>query len=326
MSSAKQNRHIARLIVGAMSIDGTLGREEQKRVARSLESLGMPELIADVGAAIEDDDGNFNVYEECKILIESLGSETDTLAPMMFRMLADVIAHDRFVSAQEATYLSSVAKRLKLTSEQSRKIFKAALTAHRSRLEVSGKNVDEAINPLLKDLLSFDGADDLVGELAPDSMEEKLHRAQSTLAESCEFNDEDIDRSLAVLGLTRGSTFEEAEEVWRETIDTLHLPKMANLGEAYVSAAIARIARINDAYRVLLTVNEHVLAGKSAKNQVEILEKKIERNSAPTTRNRLTDALETELTGVGTEVHQSEDLSMHIPTRSFDTGSSGGES
>lgn len=32
MSSAKQNRHIARLIVGAMSIDGTLSKKKEKRL------------------------------------------------------------------------------------------------------------------------------------------------------------------------------------------------------------------------------------------------------------------------------------------------------
>ena len=48
MSSAKQNFSIARLIVGAMCIDGSLDREERKRVSQILEELGMGELIADV--------------------------------------------------------------------------------------------------------------------------------------------------------------------------------------------------------------------------------------------------------------------------------------
>lgn len=307
MSSAKQNQHIARLIVGAMSIDGSLSREEQKKVARSLEQLGMPELIADVGCAIEDDDGQFNLFEECKALLESLGSDADSLAPMTFRMIADVIAHDRFVSAQEATYLASVAKRFKISPELAKKIFKQVLTSHRSRLEVSGKSVDELINPTLKEFLSFDGADDLVGKLSDDSLEERLGRAKETLGTECEFSSEDVDRAMTVLGLTTGASVDEATEVWKETIETLHLPKMANLGESYVTAAISRISRINDAYRTIIRVHEHLESKKKAGNQADILTKQIERSNTPSNRNQLSGSLEDKLTGVGTGPKEEEE-------------------
>ena len=63
---------------------------------------------------------------------------------------------------------------------------------------------------------------------------------------------EELTRALTVLGLEENSSRAQAEEVWRETITHLDLPKMADLGETFVSAAINRITRINDAYKAVL--------------------------------------------------------------------------
>lgn len=307
MSSARQNRHIARLIVGAMSIDGSLSRGEQKKVAKNLEEVGMPELIADVGAAIEEDGGNFDMYQECRELLETLGKDAAELAPIMFRMICDVIAHDRFVSAQEATYLASIGRRFKLSAEDSRSIFKQVMAANRSRLEISGDDIDEMINPHLKELLSFEGADELVGELPENSMDEMLHQAKETLASETSITVEEVERSLAVLGLDRTSTLDSAEEVWTETIENLNLPKMAGLGETYVTAAINRIARINDAYKTILHFHEHLEAKDHAKQDVENLERQIERANQPSSRDELSGDLESQMTGVGTDLPPEED-------------------
>ncbi len=307
MSSARQNRHIARLIVGAMSIDGSLSREEQKKVAQSLEEIGMPELVADVGAAIEDYCGTFDMYQECRELLESLGKDSAELAPMMFRMICDVIAHDRFVSAQEATYLASIGRRFKLTPENARSIFKQVMAANRSRLEVAGDDIDELINPHLKALLSFDGADELVGELPENSMDELLHNAKELLGSEISITGEDVERALTVLGLDRTKSLDCAEEVWKETIENLNLPKMSNLGETYVTAAINRITRINDAYKTVLHFHEHLEAKHQAKQDVATLEKQIKRSNQPSSRDELAGDIEEQLTGVGTDLPAKEE-------------------
>ena len=55
------------------------------------------------------------------------------------------------------------------------------MASRRGRLEISGNQVDEMINPNLKKLLSFKGAEDLVGELADNSIEELMHNACDAL-------------------------------------------------------------------------------------------------------------------------------------------------
>jgi hypothetical protein len=299
MSSAKQNRHIARLLVGAMSIDGELCREEQGKVAKALERLHMPELIADVGAALEEDSGDFNMFQECKDLMSSLGDESEAAAPMLFRLIVEVIASDRFVSAQEASYLSAMAKRFKLSTEVSKEIFRSVMAECRGRLELSAKDVDEFIHPHLKELLSFEGAEDIVGELEEDSLEEMLHAAQEAMGEGSDYSRDEVDRALTVLGLSTTASLEEAETVWRDTIDGVDLKAMADLGETFVTAALNRITEINDAYKKVLHVHEHIEAKMKAKNEVERLEKEIEREQKPSTRDELARDLETELTGVG---------------------------
>lgn len=253
MSSAKQNQHIGRLIVGAMSIDGSLDKSERKKVASTLEELGMGELIADVGSAIEEDHGNINMFEECKALMHSLGSEAKAISPLIFRIIADVVASDRFVSAAEANYLAAMAKRLEISIEEARAIFKQVIADRRGRIEVAPSSVDAALHPHLKELLSFNGAESLVGQLVKDSVEEKIQEAQTA---GSDVSLEDVERAMTVLGLSTNATLEDAEEVWRETIDNLNLPKMASLGETFVSAAINRITRINEAYKAILRFHE----------------------------------------------------------------------
>jgi len=255
MSSAIQNRHIGRLIVGAMSIDGSLSKIERDKVAANLDRVGLGELIGDVGAAIEDDDGTFNMFQECKELLASLGAHAPEATPLVFRAVCDVIASDRFVSASEATYLSAMAKKLELTDEKASAIFKQVLADRKSRLEVAASGVDEVIHPHLKKLLSFPGAEDLVGRSTEGSIDEMINRAQH---EAEDISVDDVSRSLAVLGLPDTAKLDDATQVWKDTIDNLNLPKMANLGETFVSAAINRISRVNEAYKTILNFNERL--------------------------------------------------------------------
>ena len=266
MSSAKQNSSIAKLIVGAMSIDGVLDEVERKKVANTLDAIGMGELIADVGVAIEEDDGNFNMFDECETLVSSLGEAANEVTPLIFRIIADVLAHDRFVSQREATYLSSVAKRLNIADDQAQSIFRQVMNDRRGRLEVSGKSIDEILNPQLKSILSFEGADGLVGKLDDQSMEELMAEATSALSAGAAISPEDVGRALAVLGLPSTATVDQAEEVWLETIRALDLPKMSGLGETFVSAAITRISRINEAYKTVLKFHEQALAARVSAN------------------------------------------------------------
>lgn len=260
MSSAKQNKHIGRLIVGAMSIDGSLSKAEQKKLAATLHQIGMDELMADVGSAIEEDSGTFNMFQECTELLTSLGGDAKDTAPVVFRVVCDVVAADRFVSAQEASYLSAMARKLEIQDAVATSIFKQVLAERRSRLEVAASGVDEQIHPQLKKLLSFPGAEELVGRSTENSIDAMVLEAESKGVETPVSVDE-LTRSLTVLGLSSNATLDDAKEVWKETIDNLNLPKMANLGATFVTAAINRISRINDAYKSIESFHERL--GKS---------------------------------------------------------------
>lgn len=251
MSSAKQNQHIARLIVGAMGIDGSLNKKEREKVAITLDKIGMAELIADVGVALEADFGNFNMFQECRDLIMLLGAEAKEVTPLVFRVVCDVIASDRFVSAQEATYLSAMAKKLELSDQAATSIFKQVLADRNSRLEIAGNAVDERIHPHLKKLLSFPGAETLVGKTTAGSIDEMINNAQDQ-----NISVDEVTRALTILGLSSNSGLDVATEVWKETIENLNLPKMANLGETFVSAAINRITRINEAYKTVFNFHQ----------------------------------------------------------------------
>jgi hypothetical protein len=147
-----------------------------------------------------------------------------------------------------------MAKQLGIPPRAAKQTFKEVMAERRGRLEQSGKDIDPDFNPALKDLLSFDGAEDLVGEVDPNAVEELLHNA----SEGVDVSKDDMSRSLTILGLGSNATLDDAEAVWQETIDTLDLPKMARLGETFVSAAINRITRINDAYKTILHFHERL--------------------------------------------------------------------
>ena len=197
---------------------------------------------------------HIDMYEECRELMESCGAEAPSLTPLIFRVITDVVASDRFVSAAEANYLSSMSKKLELSIESARSIFKQAMADRRGRLEVSPSSIDEMLHPHLKELLSFDGAESLVGPVEHDSVEEKAIKAMESGKEDISLDD--VERAMTVLGLSTNATLGDAEKVWMDTIDTLNLPKMANLGETFVSAAISRISRINEAYKTILHFHE----------------------------------------------------------------------
>ena len=260
MGTVRQNQHIARLIVGAMSIDGSLNKTEREKVAQTLAKMGMDELIADVGAAIEDYDGTFNMFQDCRALVESLGSHAKELAPDIFRIVADVIASDRFVSSQEAAYLSGLAKRLQLSPEQAKTALKSVMAERRGRLEVAASGVDEMIHPALKELLSFDGAEDLVGAAQENSIEEMMFQAQEAMREGEKVSFDDVARAMTILGLSTNATLEDAKEVWRDAIENLNLGKLVNMGETFVTSAINRITRINDAFKTILHFHEKMEA------------------------------------------------------------------
>ncbi len=251
MSSAKENQHIARLIVGAMSIDGDMDEKELQKCAATLNEIGMGQLVAEVGVALEEVDSNFNVFKECKDLVASLGSNSKELSPLIYRIVVDVLASDRFVSMREASYLAAIAKRLDLEWEDAQNIFKKEMARRRGRLEVSGAQIDEAINKNLKELLSFPGSEELVGELDEDSLEELLHEAEAG-ADVCQ---DEVARAMTILGLKPGAKLEDAEGVWLETINKLNLPKLAEIGETFVSAAIDRMTAINNAYKTILALH-----------------------------------------------------------------------
>ncbi len=241
-----------------MTIDGSLDKQEREKVAKTLDAIGMGELIAYIGAAIEEDDGTFNLHKECKSLIEVLGSEATEMAPLIFRVVTDVVAHDRFVSANEAAYLSGLAKRLNIPMPVAQQLFKQVMAERRARLEIAGRDVDAGIHPNLRELLSFSGSQDLVGQAGEGSIDDLIEKVSE---EEQKISTDELLRALTILGLNGKSSLEEAENVWKETINSLDLPRMANLGETFVSAAINRITRINEAYKTILTFHESLKGG-----------------------------------------------------------------
>ena len=263
MSSAKQNQAIGRLIVGAMSIDGSLDKREREKVAHALEKLSMSELLPYVGSAIDEDDGSFNMFQECKVLIESLGSDAPQITPLIFRLVVEVITSDRFVSAQEAAYLSALAKRLNLQVTVAQQILKQVMAEKRGRLEISGKGVDSGVHQNLKDLLSFQGADDLVGQVDPNSIDELISSATEAMSEGERVSFDDVERALAILGLKSSAKLQDAEAVWRETLENLNLGKMAQLGETFVTAALNRITTINEAFKTIAKFHKATAGGRS---------------------------------------------------------------
>lgn len=260
MSSAATNKHIARLIVGAMSIDGELDKAEREKVAASLTKMGMPELIADMGLAIEEDCGDFNLFAEAKTIMDDLGSQAEQLTPAIFRIVCSVVASDRFVSSREASYLCSLGARLQLQTDKSQAIFRSILSENRARLEVAGSGIDEVLNTKLKEFLSFEGAEDLIGAVDEDSLEEMIHNN----ADSTKVSHQELKEAMAVLGLKANAKLDDATKVWREAIDNLNLPKMADIGETFVTSALSRLNAVHSAYKKIVAFHEQINMGQKA--------------------------------------------------------------
>lgn len=259
MNKALQNRYIARLIVGAMTIDGSLDKKEREKTIRTLTRLHMGELIADFGSALDDADGTPNMFQEAKEFVQQLGSHAEQITPMVYRVIAEVIASDRFVSMNEAAYLSALAKRFGMSMRDAQQILKEVMAQVRGRLEVAASSVDSYINSNLKELLSFEGAEELVGQVDKDSLSEMINSAHEGLSEGESVSLDEVERAFTILGLSTNAKLADAERVWKQTIDNLNLPKLAGLGETFVSAAINQITTINNAYKTILHFHERVL-------------------------------------------------------------------
>lgn len=249
MSIQDRNRSIARLIVGAMSIEGTLGDDERERVAETLRGLGMDALIPEVGLAIEEADGSYNLFEECGVLEENLGHDAKDLVPRVFRIVADVLATDRFVSEQEATYLSAMARKLDLPAEEARRILTEVIHSRRSHIEVAGSSIEESLHPHLKELLSFEGAEEIVGRIEPGSIEALLDDNRGKNLSPASAND--LHAALGTLGLTDNATLEDATLAWREVLERTNLSKLADAGDSFVASAIDRAGKVNAAYQTV---------------------------------------------------------------------------
>lgn len=263
MRSAQENRIIGRIIVGAMCIDGTLSKKERDHVAHILNKSGAPELVADVGLALENDMGDFDLFKECRDLLECLGSKAKAQAPEIFDLVARIVASDRYVSAEEASYLSAFSRRIKLSTEQSKRILKKIIEEKRGRLEISGEQVDAMIHPHLKELLSFCGAEEVVGELSANSIQERMYDASDLFDETLTMDD--VEKALVSLGLSSGGTLEEAEEVWKETMESINLGSLAYQGEAFVGAALERAQKVQNAYSTLVQFDKMLSHKKKQK-------------------------------------------------------------
>ena len=295
MGKVQENKHIAKLIVGAMSIDGELSKDDQLKVVAALQSLGMNDLVADFGEALETDYGDFDLYQESKELLAVLGDHTESSTPIIFRLICNVVVSDRFVSVQEASYLSALGKRFKLTIEASREIFKSVMVQNRARLEVAPKNIDAMLHPHLKELLSFEGADQIVGPHSEDSLEEMLESARENVENKIEYTTEDVHQALTSLGVSHTASLEEAKEAWLNGLKNTDLMAMARFGESFVGASLIRLSEMTKAYQILVQVRESLELKDRSKVEVERLEKKLDREKVPNSRDQLAGRLETEL-------------------------------
>ena len=311
--SSEQNKSIARLLVGAMSLDGELSKQEQQKVVAVLKDKGMSELIADFGLAIDEDHGDFDQFQECKNLVALVGENIDQVGSLAFRMILDVVASDRYVSLQEASYMSALSRGLKVPLERAQKLFKSVMTSRRAYLEIAGSGIDELIHPQLKKLLSFEGAEDLVGYPQEDSLDEMLHMAKERAGSESKHTKEELTRALSMLGLGSTATLRDAEDVWRREIQSSNLLEMCDLGETFVTAGINKLQRVNDAYKIVLQFFEHLEQVREANRKIDDLERQKRISTGPNTRNSLTGEIEDRLTGIGTEVSDSSGLKEFIP-------------
>jgi len=274
MFSNEESKIIARLIVGATSIDGTLNSSERESLSNSLIEQGFASLVAEVGIALDDDFSDFDIFQESRNLLEKLGSKSIELNPKIFTIIASSISGDRFISEQEASFLSALSRRLKLSTIQAGKIIKEILEKKKGKLEISGDQVDALIHPHLKELLSFVGSADLVGTINSDSLEERIYQAKKELEDNSNFSKEEIDKALITLGLNSSSTIDDAKEIWQETLTSINLGKLIHQGVLFVSSAIEKARVINEAYELLVKVDKSLHTEKAKTNEIEILEQK----------------------------------------------------
>lgn len=254
MSTSKQNRLIAQLIVGALSVDGVPAKEEAMHVAHTLQHIGLEGLIPSVAFVLAEDDAQFNMFACCNELQKSLAQAKNKvqLAEIVFRVISDVVASDHFVSSREAAYLSAIAKRLEIPIENAQRILKEVMAARSGRLEIAGGDVDALLHPHMKELLSFPGAEQLVGEFGEAAFSTYAKNTCLALAEGISVSKDDLGRAYAMLGVPLHSALSKIESTWRNSISEINVAQMADLGETFVSAAINRLKEINDAYKILL--------------------------------------------------------------------------
>lgn len=271
MFTKEESKIIARLIVGAATIDGTLNSQEREQLSTALIEQGFTTVVAEVGAALDEDFGDFDIFRDSKKLLDALGSKAPTATPKIFKIIATSITGDRFVSEQEASFLSALSRRLKISTNVAGKILKEILEANKGKLEISGEQVDALIHPHLKELLSFIGSDELVGEIKEDSLDERLFQARKDLDKHQIVSKEEIDKALITLGLNPSSSIDDAKDAWENSLSSINFSKLIFQGINFVSAALTQAKTINDAYAILASADTSLKNAKVKKNEVEIL-------------------------------------------------------
>ena len=142
---------------------------------------------------------------------------------------------------------------------------------------MSGDQIDALIHPHLKELLSFAGSNELVGEIKEDSLEERLYQARKELGKTTSYTKEEIDSALITLGLNSSSTIEDAKEIWLTNLIAISPAKLVHQGPSFVTAGLEKAKLINDAYCLLVQVDKNLQISQSKKNEIEILEAKRKR-------------------------------------------------
>ncbi len=243
MYIAEVNKAVARLIVCGMSIDSELSKKERESLATTINSLKADYLLSDIGIALEEDDGDLDLFQEGKIITENnlAASEIESI----FSLICNIISSDRFISFNEANFLSALSKRLRLPIKNAKEILQKALSTRNGRLEISGKQIDPILHPHLKDLLSFEGAENIIGEVPKDSLEELLQTTKSN------YSEEDVKQALIKLGLTSYARPEEAYEALKDLISSTNLSKLAEQGIEYVDAGVKKISEATTAVKII---------------------------------------------------------------------------
>ncbi len=268
MRTVQANKAIATIIVGAMGIDGSLSKEEREQLAKVLSQLGEQALLPDIGVALDNDFGDFDLFRESKALIQSLGTDSNDELQNVFKLVVSVISTDRFVSQDEASFLSALSRAIKISPDRAKKILQEVLTAKKSRIEISGDSVDAMLHPHLKELLSFSGAEEIVGIAPKDSFEEGFIEAGEF--SSGDFSEENIRKALKTLGLNSFSTPDEAEEAWLEIVNTADLKVLAKQGIDYLIATLSALTKASEAYKLIKRYSEIKVGSAVNKSKVEI--------------------------------------------------------